>query len=115
MSPPHSAEGSGQAPSAEPVLSQPKDSGQVLSAQELAALRGAQLEAEEMALRARLAQVALRRLLLALEEAHGLALTEAEVDLRTGRITTPPAAADTLAPSPASGVWRNADSSRSLP
>ena len=58
-----------------------------LTPQELTGLRRAHLDAEETALRARLAQAALRRLLLALEEAHGLAaLADAEVDLRTGEI-----------------------------
>ncbi len=60
-----------------------------LTPQELTGLRRAHLDAEETALRARLAQVALRRLLLALEEAHGLALEDAEVDLRTGEIREP--------------------------
>jgi len=65
-----------------------------LTPQELTGLRRAHLDAEETALRARLAQVALRRLLLSLEEAHGLALADAEVDLRTGEISTPAANGD---------------------
>ena len=61
-----------------------------LTAGELAGLRKAHLDAEETVLRARLAQVALRRMLLALEEAHGLALADAVVDLRTGEIALAP-------------------------
>lgn len=68
---------------------------QTLTAAELTGLRRAHLDAEETALRARLAHVALRRLLLALEEAHGLALADAEVNPRTGEITTPAANGDT--------------------
>ena len=60
--------------------------GPSLTPQELTGLRRAHLDAEETALRARLAQVALRRLLLALEEAHGLALADAEGDMRTGEV-----------------------------
>ncbi|MBI4308058.1 MAG: hypothetical protein HY684_04560 [Chloroflexi bacterium] len=61
-----------------------------VSVRELADLRRAQMDAEELALHARLAQITLRRLLLAVEEAHGLARrrrAEATVDLRTGEIT----------------------------